>query len=53
MRLVFNNAMTFNPKGHWVYEMANNLRSLFENTWIECTMRLERKKMELRNLGAS
>ena len=23
-------------------------RNLFENTWIECTMRIERKKMELK-----
>lgn len=48
VRLVFRNAVTFNPKDHWVYAMAVNLRNLFENTWIECTMRLERNRMDLK-----
>lgn len=50
VRLVFENAMTFNPRDHWVYAMAVTLQNLFENTWIECTMRLERKRMDLQRL---
>jgi len=50
MRLVFENAMTFNPKDHWVAVMAANLRKLFDDAWIESTMRLERKRIELLHL---
>ena len=50
MRLVFSNAMTFNPKDHWVHAFAVNLRNLFENTWIESTLRIERKKMDILHL---
>jgi hypothetical protein len=44
-QLVFENAMVFNPKDHWVYAMAANLRDLFENSWIECMMRIESKRI--------
>ena len=42
---MFDNAMAFNPKDNWVYAIAANLRDFFENTWIECTMRMESKKI--------
>ncbi|PWA94995.1 bromodomain, NET domain protein [Artemisia annua] len=33
VRLTFNNAMTYNPRGHEVYAMAEQLLSIFEEKW--------------------
>jgi hypothetical protein len=38
VRLVFDNAMTFNPKDHWVYSMALSLVvfSSFQDSPVAC-----------------
>ncbi|KAG2652138.1 hypothetical protein PVAP13_1NG333900 [Panicum virgatum] len=33
VRLTFNNAMTYNPRGHAVHDMAIQLNKMFENRW--------------------
>ncbi|GJN21509.1 hypothetical protein PR202_gb08991 [Eleusine coracana subsp. coracana] len=33
VRLTFNNAMTYNPRGHAVHDMAIHLNKMFENRW--------------------
>ncbi|XP_062219548.1 transcription factor GTE9-like [Phragmites australis] len=33
VRLTFNNAMTYNPRGHAVHDMAILLNKMFENRW--------------------
>ena len=37
MRLVFNNAKTYNPEGHDVWNAANTLSELFERQWAKIT----------------
>ena len=37
MRLVFNNAKTYNPEGHDVWNAANTLSKLFERQWAKIT----------------
>ncbi|KAL3635360.1 hypothetical protein CASFOL_019907 [Castilleja foliolosa] len=34
VRLVFRNAMTYNPKGHEVHVMAEELLQIFEDRWV-------------------
>ncbi|XP_062222850.1 transcription factor GTE10-like [Phragmites australis] len=33
VRLTFNNAMSYNPRGHAVHDMAIQLNKMFENKW--------------------
>jgi hypothetical protein len=33
VRLTFDNAMTYNPRGHAVHDMAIHLNKMFENRW--------------------
>ncbi|OEL35923.1 Transcription factor GTE8 [Dichanthelium oligosanthes] len=33
VRLTFNNAITYNPRGHAVHDMAIQLNKMFENRW--------------------
>lgn len=43
----FDNAMLFNPQGHWVHEAAKKLASLFEEIWKETESRIQQKKQHL------
>ncbi|EKX40865.1 hypothetical protein GUITHDRAFT_75230, partial [Guillardia theta CCMP2712] len=44
VRLTFDNAMLFNPVGHWVHEMAKNLKSFFESNFQEHLSRTGKKQ---------
>jgi hypothetical protein len=44
IRLTFSNAMTYNPKGHDVYVMAELLKNMFEDWWKNMTKKLEDEK---------
>ena len=48
VRLVFSNAMTFNPPGHAVHKMANNLSKLFTKQIdaLERSMQQERERSQ-------
>jgi len=41
---VADNAMLFNPVGHWVHEMAKNLKSFFESNFQEHLSRTGKKQ---------
>ncbi|BFI25342.1 protein MpBromo2 [Marchantia polymorpha subsp. ruderalis] len=41
VRLTFSNAMTYNPQGHFVFAMAEQLRDIFEEKWKAILEKIE------------
>jgi hypothetical protein len=41
VRLTFNNAMTYNPRGHAVHDMAIHLNKMFESRWRTIKKKLD------------
>ncbi|MCO5558576.1 hypothetical protein L7F22_012161 [Adiantum nelumboides] len=51
IRLTFDNAMTYNPPGNDVHQMAKGLRNLFEKSWNVISSKME-KQERARQLNA-
>ncbi|KAI5072162.1 hypothetical protein GOP47_0012268 [Adiantum capillus-veneris] len=51
VRLTFDNAMTYNPPGNDVHQMAKGLRNLFEKSWNVISSKME-KQERARQLNA-
>ncbi|KAG6553500.1 hypothetical protein Mapa_004412 [Marchantia paleacea] len=48
VRLTFSNAMTYNPQGHFVFAMAEQLRDIFEEKWKAILEKIEEDERKSR-----
>ncbi|BBM97882.1 hypothetical protein MPTK1_1g09130 [Marchantia polymorpha subsp. ruderalis] len=48
VRFIFSNAMTYNPQGHFVFAMAEQLRDIFEEKWKVVSKKIEENEHKSR-----
>ncbi|CAE7849489.1 GTE8, partial [Symbiodinium sp. KB8] len=47
MRLVFDNAMAYNPPGHSVHSVAKRMKHKLEDTWGSVSLEVQERKDNL------